>query len=298
MQEWEKWDLYSSQDTLLFASIILLGIGFLWKRNEAHLSRAFGWVLFGIFWWIQIPPYLRIQDYFNAIASGLALPVFLFFTYHELLSFRWKEDYPPLKFLVGATFIASLLYFAVDRVPILAGSLIKAVAENTVGVLNALGHSYSTGPTIFPNSSLWYRTTSEEIYVDILPQSSGIKIVLACTALQAIAVDLSFILGTQAAGKRKGIALLATLPPIYVVNILRNALIIYLFDVRSVSFEMAHGFIGKLVSAFTLVVLVIVVFEILPELYDNISGVIDLAWRKEPGHKQRPLYERLGGGKT
>jgi archaeosortase A (PGF-CTERM-specific) len=277
-------------DVLLFLSIALLGVGFFWKDNLCHLIRAAGWSIFGIFWVVQIPDFVALADVFNVLVSALALPVMMFFAYHEILSHRWKEEYKPLKFLAGATFLASAIFFTVDRIPFLAGNLIKVVSEHTVAVLNAFGGSYATGDIYYPGGFSWYRVSSEEISVPI--QGTSIEIILACTAIQALAVAISFIISTDAAWKRKGLGLGISIPVIYLANLLRNVVVIQLYD-SNVSFELAHGFVGKMISLITLVVLIIFLFRILPEFYDNIMGSIDLLWRKEPGHEPKDIYERL-----
>ena len=277
-------------DVLLFASIVLLAIGVLWKDRRCHHLRAAGWMVFGIFWWLQIPDYIELNDPFNVLACALALPAFMFFAYHEMLSFKWREDYKPLKFLAAATFLASAIFFTVDRIPLLAGNLIKVVADQTVAILNALGGNYSAEGILYPGGFSWYRTSSEEISVAL--GGTDITIILACTAIQAMAVAISFIVSTDAKWKRKGIALGITVPVVYIVNLLRNVVIIRLYD-SNVSFELAHGLVGKLISVFTLAGLVLLLFAMLPQLYDNIMGAFDLVYRKTPKHEPKDVYERL-----
>jgi exosortase/archaeosortase len=48
------------------------------------------------------------------------------------------------------------------------------------------------------------------------------------------------------------------------------------------SFEIAHNVIGKAGSLIALIVLLFITFKILPELYDEIMGIIDLPKRKGP----------------
>lgn len=278
-------------DGLLFVSIALLGIGFLWKSIRCHLVRAAGWTVFGIFWWLQMPDYVEQLDVFNALASALALPAFMFFAYHEILSYRWREEYMPLRFLAGATFLASAIFFTVDRIPLLAGNLIKVVADHTVALLNGVGASYTTGDIFYPGGFSWYRVSSGEIYVPI--READIHIILACTAIQALAVAVSFVVSTNAGWRRKGLALGISVPVIYLANLLRNVVVIHLYDVESVNFELAHGLVGKMISLLTLVGLVILLFEILPQLYDSIMGSMDLLWRKGPGHEPKDIYQRL-----
>jgi archaeosortase A (PGF-CTERM-specific) len=288
-------------DSLLFVAIGLLGAGFLWNRRETHLLRAVGWTAMGIYWWLQIPSFLADADTFNAFAAGLALPAFMFLAYHEILSHKWKEEYPPLKFVAGAAFLAGAAYLLVDRVPYLSGGLIKLVADHTAGVLNLFGLPYQAGELELLGNPLWYRTNFEEIYVTItLSGVSVVQIVLACSALQAMVVAFGFIMGTSADLERKGLALLVTIPPIYVLNLVRNVVIIFLYNDSNLDFEIAHGIAGKAISLFSLVVLVLLAFYILPEMYQNINGLLELAWRKGPGHdylfmsrKEKPAADPL-----
>jgi len=53
--------------------------------------------------------------------------------------------------------------------------------------------------------------------------------------------------------QRKSIALGISIPVIYITNLVRNVVVIHLYDVQNVNFELAHGFIGKMISLLTLV---------------------------------------------
>lgn len=263
-------------DALLFVSLGLLGVRAFWKDDRSHLVGLTGWILFGIFWWFQLPGYIAHSDYFNSLAAFLALPAFAFLGYHEYLSYKWKEEYQPLKFLAIATFFAATIYFVVEKTPQISGPLTKVVADHSVALLNAFGHNYGTGPVEYISGEL-----SVPIY------NSTVRIILACTALQAMTVSGGFILSSSESWKRKGAVLALVLVPIYLVNLARNAVVIYLCDVQGMSFEIAHGVVGKSISLITLVILVVVAFILLPSLYDNIVGVLDLPWRKGPNHEYK-----------
>src|SRR5213593_360784 len=123
-------------DGLLFSGIILIGIGVFWRDRNAHAARATGWAMFGLFWFAQVPAFLGEGDPVNTLGAAAALPVFLFLAYHEILSYRWREDYQPLRFLAVGAFWAAGIYFVVDRVPAISGGLIRAVADQTAFLLN------------------------------------------------------------------------------------------------------------------------------------------------------------------
>ncbi|UCD92372.1 MAG: exosortase/archaeosortase family protein, partial [Methanobacteriota archaeon] len=158
----------------------------------------------------------------------------------------------------------------------LSGPLIKVVSDHSIGLLKAVGHSYTT---------LEPRIIMGELSVPIVP--STVRMVLACTALQGMAVAGSFILLGWESWKRKAAVLGLVLVPTYLVNLGRNALVIHLCDVQGMTFNLAHGVIGKSISLVTLVVLVVVAFILLPSLYENIVGVMDLPWRRGPNHQYK-----------
>jgi len=263
-------------DAPLFISLGLLGVRTFWKDRKTHLIGLAGWTLFGVFWWTQLPGYVDHSDTFNSFVALFALPIFGFFGYHEYLSYKWDEEYRPLRFVAGATFFAATIYFVVERTPEISGPLIKIVSDHSVGLLNALGHNYTTLEPQF---------IMGELSVPIMP--STVRMVLACTALQGMTVAGSFILLGWESWKRKAAVLTLVLVPVYLVNLGRNALVIYLCDVQGMSFNLAQGVIGKSISLVTLVILVVVAFILLPSLYENIVGILDLPWRKGPNHRYR-----------
>jgi len=76
--------------------------------------------------------------------------------------------------------------------------------------------------------------------------------------------------------KRKMYGLLITIVPIYFLNLIRNALIVYLVKDDPGLFFMAHNVIGKGGSLLALVILLFIVIKILPEVFDEILDLTDL----------------------
>ena len=58
--------------------------------------------------------------------------------------------------------------------------------------------------------------------------------------------------------------------------------VIYGIEVLGYSFYFMHHVIGKIGSLLALIILAFFAFNILPELYDNIMGLVDLPKRKGP----------------
>src|SRR2546427_8372543 len=144
-------------DAILFAGILLFGIGVFWKDRRAHLARAGAWGLFGVFWFAQLPTFLDSGDPVNSLGAAAALPVFLFIAYHENLSYRWDEEYQPLRFLATGAFWAAGIYFLIDRIPALSGGLISVVAGNTTSLLNSGGTGFAVGAVNYVGNPLGWR---------------------------------------------------------------------------------------------------------------------------------------------
>lgn len=271
-------------EILLWVSLTLIFIGYVWDYHK-HIHRAVGYVLFGIFWVAEVPAYLKINDYFNAFFTFVALPALIYVAYHEYLSKKWDEDPEVMRFLAGGVSIASLVYFGVHRIPLISGWLIKVVSGHTVWGMNLLGYDLSVGAVNYAGNSLLYRTGSGSINAPI--HGTNIVIVLACTGLQAIAVAASFIYSTVAETRKKIKSLVVLVPTIYIANVFRNMLVIYLTKEGIFSFQTAHNQVAKTFSVLVLIVLMLAVFEMMPEFHDNIMDTATLLKREAIHQKQQ-----------
>ena len=82
--------------------------------------------------------------------------------------------------------------------------------------------------------------------------------------------------------KRKLLAISVTVIPMYFLNLVRNASVIYLVGSRTTSFNIAHNVLSKAGALITLIALLFLTFKIIPELYDEIICIFDLPKRKGP----------------
>ncbi len=270
-------------DIFLWAGIPMMLYGYKFEAYK-HETRVIGYILLGVFWVFQAPYFFSLSDYVNAFLCLIALPLFLYLAYNEYLSKKWEEDPKVMLFLAGGISIAMLIYYGIQRVPILSGALIKVVTDHTVIVSNLLGYEFTSGSINYVGNPLFYRVNNENIFVSA--DGSGINIILACTALQTLAPAGSLIYCTVAPNIKKIKALLLVLPSIYIANIGRNVLVIYLTIENITSFEVAHNEVSKTGSVIVLIILLLAVFEILPEFHDNIMSLLKLPWR-EPNHQKQ-----------
>ncbi len=254
----------------LFLGLVFLGGGFLyWKKNTASWLKILGWGLFSLFW-ATMPSFLYFSeggDVFNAAVCVIGVYVLLYIAYHEWLSISRNEPVSCLNWIAGGTFLAGIIYFTIENgiIPGLSDWLIENVAAQTSDVLHLFGVNVS-------------RTADLIIYNNI-----PITIIFACTAIQSMVLFVGMIGALPRVRlKRKALGLLITVVPIYFLNLIRNAAVVYMVGSGMTSFEMAHNVIGKTGSLLALIVLLFITFKIVPELYDEIIGIIDLPKRKGP----------------
>ena len=184
-----------------------------------------------------------------------------------------------MRFVAGATFIAGLGYFIIDLVPLLSQLLIDVVAHHSVAVANLFGYNFGVA-SVTP-------TGAPLIGIDI-------TIILDCTAIQAIIVAGAFLFGCRGDWKKRFKIFLLFLPIIYLTNLVRNALVIILVAQNGTDyFDFAHNVIGKGLSLAVLIILIIIAFWIVPELYEDINGLFELPWRRKPGHDYLRFVGRI-----
>jgi archaeosortase A (PGF-CTERM-specific) len=253
----------------LFIGLVLLGVGFLWKKKDTGSSvKSVGWVLFAAFW-STMPSFLYLSedgDIFNAVVCVIGVYVLVYLAYHEWLS-RKKSDYPiALNWIAGATFLAGIIYFSFEiGVPGLKNWFIDVVAAQSTDLLHLFGVNAT-------------RVGSVVVFNNV-----PISIIFACTAIQSMVLFIGMI-GAIASAKprRKALGLFTTVIPIYFLNLIRNAGVVYMVGSGLVPFDIAHNVIGKIGSLLALILLLFITFKIVPELYDEILGIIDLPRRRGP----------------
>ncbi len=274
-------------DIIAVISLGLIAVGRLSNVRKGHLVIGLGWALFGFYWALEFPYYLGIADFINAVLSIGALPAFLFLTYHEVLSYRWNEDYRPLSFLASVTAGTGLPYFFIKYVPFISKPLIDIVAYQSVWITNLFGRHLSLSGGSWVNGEYM-------AHIEGVP----VSIILACTGIQAILVAFSLIYFSRGDSAVRRNLLLIVIPVIYVANLFRNVLVFLLVDANGASyFEFAHNVIGKGMSTVVLLILALYTFGKIPQMYDDINGLFDLPWRKGPGHDYVAHFDAMLGVK-
>jgi archaeosortase A (PGF-CTERM-specific) len=311
------YDVFSG--SLLVVSLVFLGFGFFARRRNKHKVRALGFVLFGFYWATQAMKlyFSEEGDFVNAIFAAFAVFFFNYFAYHEVVSFQRDEDPRALQWLAGTAFITTGVYFLTHKIKPVANWLIMQVADQTQWLLRDVFHQATMQCGGDPRGSMIiYPMTGQTVCsYDAFGQPSPtgwfpIQIILACTAIQSIMIFVGGIFalkpprsGEGLSGKlekfhklhptynvRRTWAFLLTVPLIYVLNLFRNVIIIWMsgqkepvwFSSNETAFWFSHNVIGKGGSLVALIIIAFIVFQILPELYDSIIGLLDLKERRGP----------------
>ncbi|MFH1013307.1 MAG: archaeosortase A [Thermoplasmatota archaeon] len=257
----------------LFGGLLLLFIGSFLKGNTKRSAwiRISGWIIFSFYWATQ-PNTLywgEEQDIVNAFLCIAGIYVLFYLAYHEWHALTKNKKCSNLQWIAGASALAGLIYFVFEMTP-LASSLIDLVAGQSAFLL-----SLATGENILVNGPF------------LSYHLAHIRIIFACTAVQSMVIFVGMILPLPNVPlNRKILGLLITVVPVYILNLIRNALITYLVGIYGDGFfGIAHNYIGKGGSLIALVLLLFILIKIVPEVFDQILSLIDLP--KESGPIER-----------
>jgi archaeosortase A (PGF-CTERM-specific) len=251
----------------MFLGLILLGIGFIIKKQgTSNQLKILGWMVF-IFYWATQPKILYLGeegDIANAFICVAGVYVLSYIAYHEWLSLIRNEKKGCLNWIAGASCIAGIIYFGIELSPL------EMWLREIVAVQSAWLLSLFTGPVYIDGVNIGYK-------------HAHILLIFACTAVQSMVIFVGVILPLPKVDfKRKIYGLLITILPVYFLNLFRNALVTYLVGEDITDFNMAHNIIGKAGSLIALVVLLYFVIKIIPEIMDDLIDLTELPKRNGP----------------
>lgn len=286
--------LWTSLGALVVASAIP-------KEHEPYrfLMGGAGWSLFALHWLTQPPHFILERDYANVVLAILFAMFCFFVGYTMVKTGRAMQnaceddaidtdsagccipdadddtgtelDITPrpistpisknstLFTLTRATALSGLFYFPFANIPLLNQWIISLVTNQTIWLTGYLGY-----PAI------------PEAWNQISLNGNFVEIILACTAIESIALFMGLIFAVDAPSKRMFKAFMVSIPVIYILNILRDVFVIIAygemwFGVES--FAIAHHIIAKAGSGIALFVIAYAVLKTLPELLDMIEGI-------------------------
>ena len=253
----------------LFSGLLILLFGSIINKYNSYAKhiKIIGWIILAFFW-STLPNtlyYGEEGDFVNAFICIAGVYVLFYIAYHEWLSIKRNENVNCLNWMAGAAGISGLIYFGIELTP-LELWLREVVANHSGALLNIF-----TG-----------RVTVNEIFINY--KSTTISIIFACTAVQSMVIFVGMIFPlTNVKIKKKIIGICVTVIPVYFLNLVRNAGVVYLTEIYGQEFfGTAHNVIGKGGSLIALIVLLLIVIKIIPEVFDEILSIADLYKRNGP----------------
>ncbi len=242
---------------MLAREIALIALIFmvLYVYTKKGILGGAAWFIFAIACLVKIPDFLSAKDYFNTTVFSLAV---VFFTLFAIAVVRRNSDI--LREVTAFSAVACIAYFPFVFIPFLNSLIITKTAELSVHLGNMLGFPLKLdGRCIELNGKT-------------------VHIILACTAIESLALFTGATLGIKADRKRKIKAFLASVPVIYILNLFRNVFVAVSYGYSwfgEDSFYIAHNVIAKFLSLMALICIAYIVFSILPELLDLIYNLKD-----------------------
>lgn len=269
--------LVTATSIVVFSSLILLVIGTFCKNNKtASGFKLTGWVVIAFFWSTQINSlyYGEEGDLVNAFICAAGVFFLCYIAYHEWLSLIRNEKINFLYWVSGASAIAGIIYFGFELTP-LEVWLREIVAIQSGEMLNF----FTDGVQIvsIPEGSP---------RLHILYKQAHVYLIFACTAVQSMVVFAGMIIPLKTVDvKRKIIGLSVTIVPVYLLNLVRNALVVFLVGDGITDFYMAHNVIAKAGGLVALILLLFLLIKIIPEVFDEIFELFNLHKRDGPLEK-------------
>jgi len=253
-------------EKVLWLSLGLLVLSFLptLKRHRFPIA-GLGWIFFGVYWATQPAKYIDIGDYFNGVLTILVAIFCAVMGYSMIKSPRHNSNgstrLNALLMATKATAVGGIAYFIFAEIPFLKKLIISTVTTHTIWLMQAMGI-----PAV---QKAWNYLTVN---------GHGVEIILACTAIESMALFIGVISCVNAPPKRVFAAFLASIPVIYVLNLFRNTFVISAYGLEwfgtpEESFYIAHSIIAKIGSTIALFFIAYAVLRILPEVVEMIDGI-------------------------
>ena len=257
-------------ENLLWIAVVFMVISSIIPKSQKirNLIGGLGWGFFSMHWAYQPIHYLEINDYANVVlalvvaAFCIVLARTMIMEYFNAplnIDISTNNPIDVTSMATSATAIGALFYFPFAQMPTLNTWIISGVTDQVMWMLNILN---------FP--------ALRESWDIVSLNGYRVQIILACTAIESIALFTGLIISVNAPIKRLLPAFMASVPVIYGLNIIRDVFVIIAYGEQwfgANSFEVAHHMIAKAGSGIALFVIAYAVLKILPELLDLIDGL-------------------------
>ena len=276
--------------------MVLLGASWWWRgRSPVPMAQA-GWLLVGFYFFSQAWTYHAHDDPILTAMSALTLPLSALAAWWEQTATDQRKE--AIVWARGTVAFAGGPYLLISYVPYLSVLAIWFVASQSAWFLGfATGQNIEIGTTWVNDNAgrvswedwdgnRWFATDFSGEYAfqsELLLADGtmiGINFVLACTAIQSMVLFIGAISVLDMSWKKRVRALLLVIPTIHVLNLFRNAGLIWMhmtytqWDLWGMSvFEFGHSYIARFVSLFAMFLLALIMFEMLPTMHRNIMAL-------------------------
>ena len=267
-----------------------------WKSHSRQVEAIapIGWVLTGFYFFNDVAYYFGHSDPILGIMCALSLPGAVAIAFWEKKVTEPKTA-SALKWFRGTIAVAGLPYLMIAHMPVLNVLAIWFVAWQSAALLSfaggadvTLGDTYvnpADGPSInweVWDGNKWFLTEDMSefaFHTELLVNGEPIYInfVLACTAIQSMIIFVGAISVLDIDWKKRVRALFIALSLIHILNLFRNAGLIWLqmeypdWSWMSLSiFEFGHAYAARFVSLGAMFLLALVLFEMLPQMHRHV----------------------------
>ncbi|VVB90150.1 Uncharacterised protein [uncultured archaeon] len=254
--------------SVLWASLIFLGTAsFIPKGyNSRFAFGGLGWIFLSIYLLFQPAAYIKLEDYLNAFLAVAAAMVSIFIAYIVFKSGNRKDEEHEVFFsLSRAASVGGLIYFLFAEVNLLNTGIISSVTDEAIWLLGKFGSP-----------------VEQVAWNQFAVNGSVVEIILACTAIESIALFAGIIMSAEGApASRKLRAFMISVPVLYFLNLIRvsftaSAYGLSWFGTPDESFHISEHFITKIGSLLALFVISYFVLKILPEVMEMLDGVLNV----------------------
>ena len=284
----------------VLGAIGLLLLFLAWKTRLEIFEKIapISWLLTGFYFFNDTSYYLEQPDYVLAVMSAICLPGSLGVAIWEKKA-KKKQFVEALRWFRGTVSVAGLPYLMIAHIPMLNILAIWFVAWQSAALLSfaggakvTLGETYANpangGKINFDDwdGNKWFLTedmSEFSFHTELLVNGEPIYInfVLACTAIQSMIIFVGAISVLDIGWKKRVRALFISLSLIHILNLFRNAGLIWLQmgypDWRWMNltiFEFGHAYASRFVSLAAMFLLALVLFEMLPKMHRNVLSLL------------------------
>jgi len=271
-------------ELMLWISLAIMLVGVFLPKRYGYKVAAAGWVIFGIRWGLSTPNYYLVDhNIMYTTACILAIPATLYLALVML-----KDERESLMVLTKATVISGIFYFPFAYIPWLSDAFIQFTTNITLWTVRALGENAVLD--IYNGVVSGVGGTHYIILFNNMP----VEIILACTAIQSMALFVGLVGCIKAPWDRKFKAFMLSVPVIYILNLVRNTFVISAYGNQWLqiipatiadwtgepqsyaSFFFAHNVLAEAGSLIALVAISYAVIMTLPETLDYLMDIFSL----------------------